>query len=340
VDQVHFWWSNEASALPVLQRAAAMNPDDSSVQVRLAHAEQRAGRSAAAVGAMERAAALSPGNLAVQESYGRSLIQAGRDADAYMQFQKIIARWPRSADALVNYGMLAHRLGHDGEAVDNWQRAVAVDPRQSNAQLYLAQTLDQQGELQAAARHYRSYLQIIAARQQENPGDIGPVLAALVKVADADTAVNRLNDALRGYTAAAGFAEKTGEKALESLALVHLADVQEKLGDIQETAQSYQRALQLDAGLSDGRGAASDWFNYAQFLHRQQQPERYTFAGLLHAENILPKTPGDELSAIAQAREESEARLGKDAASVRGNLETMVAESLSLQVPTRSTNTH
>src|SRR5580658_7627043 len=32
VDQLHFWWSSEASALPALQRAAKLNPDDSSIQ--------------------------------------------------------------------------------------------------------------------------------------------------------------------------------------------------------------------------------------------------------------------------------------------------------------------
>jgi len=42
VDQLHFWWSSEASALPALQRAAELNPDDSSVQARLARAEQLA----------------------------------------------------------------------------------------------------------------------------------------------------------------------------------------------------------------------------------------------------------------------------------------------------------
>jgi tetratricopeptide (TPR) repeat protein len=335
VDQLHFWWSSEASALPVLERAAALNPDDSSVQVRLAHAEQLAGQRDAALAAMQRAASLNPANLALQESYGRSLIEAGRDADAYMQFRQIIARWPRNADALVNYGMLAHRLGHDGEAVDNWQRAVDVDPAQANAQLYLAQVLDQQGELQAAARHYSRYLEIIAARHQKNLADIGPVLAAFIKVADADAASNHLSDASKGYGAAAAFAYKAGEKAMESLALVHLADLQEKQGDIHGVAQSYQRALQLDAGLSDARSAASDWFNYAQFLRKQQQPERYVFACLLHAENVVQNAPGDELTVISQARKESEARLGREAIAVRRELDETVTESLGLQVPAR-----
>src|ERR1700686_1765862 len=63
VDQLHFWWSSEASALPVLQRAAALNPDDSSVQVRLARAAQIAGQHDAALATMQRAATLNPANL-------------------------------------------------------------------------------------------------------------------------------------------------------------------------------------------------------------------------------------------------------------------------------------
>jgi tetratricopeptide (TPR) repeat protein len=332
VDQVHFWWSSETSALRALQRAAELNPNDSSVQVRLARAEQLAGRRDAALAAMQRAAAVNPASLALQESYGRSLVEAGRDPDAYVQFRKIITRWPRNANALINYGMLAHRLGHDEEAVDNWQRAVDADPTQSNAQLYLAEALDQQGELQAAARHYRVYLETIAARRQTNPGDTGPVLAALIKVADADAAINHASDASRGYRAAAGFADKAGEKALESLALVHLADLQERQNDIRGAAQSYQHALQLDTALSDPRSTASDWFNYAQFLRKQQQPKRFVFACLLHAENVLQKTVGDELTAISQARKESEARLGQEAAAVRRKLDETVTESLRLKV--------
>jgi tetratricopeptide (TPR) repeat protein len=334
VDQLHFWWSSEANTLPALRRAAKLNPDDSTVQAKLARAEQLAGERDASLASMQRAAEMSPANLALQESYGRSLIEAGRSNDAYAQFQKIIARWPRNADALVDYGLLAHQLGHDEEAVDNWQRAVDVDPSQSNAQLYLAQALDQQGQVQAAARHYRAFLEIIAARHDKNPADAGPVLAALIKVADADAAASHREDAAKGYRAATGFAEKAGEKTMESLALVHLADLQEKQKDVQGETESYQRALQLDASLSDQRSTASDWFNYAQFLRNEQQPERYVFACLLHAENLLQNVPGttEVLSVVSEGRKESEARLGKETPAVKRNLDDLVAQSLRLQV--------
>jgi hypothetical protein len=68
VDQLHFWWSSEANALPALQHAAALNPNDSSVQVRLARAEQLAGQRDAAPAAIQRAAAVNPANLALQQS--------------------------------------------------------------------------------------------------------------------------------------------------------------------------------------------------------------------------------------------------------------------------------
>jgi tetratricopeptide (TPR) repeat protein len=332
VDQLHFWWSSEASALPILQRAASLNPDDSAVQVRLARAEALAGKRDESLLAMRRAAGLNPASLSLQESYGRSLIEAGRDTEALAQFQSILEKWPRNTNALVNSGMLAHRLGRDEEAVDDWQRAIALDPSQANAQLYLAQALDQRGELQAAARHYRSYLEIAAAPNQKNPPDRAAVLAALIKVADADAAINHLDDARKGLTSAADFARQAGDNVLQSLALVHLADAQEKSQDFPAALASYQRALRLDAQLTDGDSTASDWFNYAQFLRRRVRPENLILACLLHAEVLLQGAPSEELNLIIDARKQSESRLGAtSSARVHRELNALLEQSLQLK---------
>jgi tetratricopeptide (TPR) repeat protein len=317
MDQVHFYWSSEADNLPALERAAKLNPDDSSVQMRLARAEALAGKRNASLAAVRRAASLNPANFSQQEAYARGLIEAGRVVEAYAQYQKMIARWPRSTDALVNYGLLAQRLGHEEEAIDSWQRAVAMDPGQANAQIYLAQALDQRGEVQAAARHYKGYLQIVAAHRDEHRSEGATVIAALIKVADADVAANHQDEALQGYNAAIQFAEKANEKVLESLALVHLADQEDNRGSAAGAAEAYQHALNMDAALSDPVSAGSDWYNYGQFLRRQRQPERLVFACFLHAEELVSKTPGAELATIQQARAESEARLGREAAAAR-----------------------
>jgi tetratricopeptide (TPR) repeat protein len=332
VDQLHFYWSSKTDSLPALQRAAKLNPDDSAVQMSLARAEAQKGDHDATLAALRHAAAVNPGNFSLQEVYARGLIENGRDADAYAQYRAMLERWPRDVGALVNYGLLAHRLGHEEEAVDSWQRAADADPHQSSAQLYLAQALDQRGERQAAARHFRTYLQIVAAHGEEHPGEAASVLAALVKVADADASINHANDAMRGYNTAVRLAEKIGDKALESLALVHLADLQEKQGDAGAAAESYQRALALDGALSDPRSAASDWVNYGQFLRRRQQPERLVLACFLHAENLVRGSPGEELSAIVQAREESERRLGHEAAAVGKDEDAAAKEAATLPI--------
>jgi tetratricopeptide (TPR) repeat protein len=330
VDQMHFYWSSKTESLPALERAAKLNPDDSSVQLLLARAEIASGNRNAAIEAFHRAAEISPESFSQQEAYARSLIEAGRGAEAYAQYEKILARWPRNIDARVNFGLLAQRLGHENEAVDSWERAVDADPSQGNAQLYLAQAFERRGEMQAAARHYRGYLQVAAAHPEEYHDKKSSVIAAFIKVADADGAANRLTEAQKGYAAAIDFAIKAGDRSLESLALVHNAELQEKVGDAAAAAQSYQRALAVDAALSDARGAASDWLNYGQFLRHQHQPERFVFACMLRAEKLLSAAPGDELSAVVQARTESEGRLGRDSTAVRLKSEALATEAFSL----------
>ena len=332
IDLLHFYWSSKADNLPALRRAARLNPNDSAVQMRLARAEVATGDHSAAVDALQRAASVNPGNFSLQEAYARGLIENGRDTDAYAQYRAMLERWPNNAGVLVNYGLLAHRLGHDEEAVDSWQHAADADPDSSSAQLYLAQALDQRGEHQAAARHFRAYLRIVSARGNEHPGEAATVLAALVKVADADASVSHAADALQGYNTAVRLAEKVGDKTIESLALVHLADLQEHRGDASGSAQSYQRALALDATLRDPRSAASDWVNYGQFLQRRQQPERLVFACFLHAEALLRDSPGEELSAIVHVRAESEARLGREAGAVRKDLDAAAKEAATIPV--------
>jgi tetratricopeptide (TPR) repeat protein len=330
MDQLHFYWASKADSLAALERAAQLNPDDSSVQLRLAYAESLAGERDASLAALQRAASISASSLPQQEAYAHGLIEAGHGADAYAQYKKILGRWPRNTDALVNYGLLAQGLRHEDEAIDSWEWAIDIDPGQTNAQVYLAQALDHRGESQAAARHYRAYLQIVASHKEEHRDETSTVIAAVIKVADADVAVNHRDEALQGYNAAIQFAETAKDKALESLALVHLADLQEKRGSTAAAAESYQHALAIDASLSDPVGAGSDWLNYGQFLRRQHQPERLVFACFLHAQELASNTPGAALTTIEQVRAESEARLGREAVIVRRSSNAIAKGALEL----------
>ena len=330
MDQLHFYWASGAGNISSLERAARLNPDDSSVQMRLARAETLAGNRESSLAALQRAASINPDNFSQEESYARGLIEAGRATEAYAQYGKILLRWPRSTDALVNHGLLAQQLGHADEAADDWQHAIDINPGQAQPQLYLAQALEQRGEMQAAARHYRAYLQIVAAHQEEHRGETATVIAALIKVADADSTVNHSTEALTGYTAAIHFAQQTRNQALESLGLVHRADTEEKSGSAWAAAQDYQEALKIDASLSDSLSAGSDWLNYGQFLRRQHQPERLVLACFLHAEDLVKATQGPAHTVISEARSESEARLGSGTAAVRRMSGPFLNEALAL----------
>ncbi len=329
-DSLHFYWANVPETVSALKHAVHLNPNDSSVQLRLAKAAEAAGDHDDALLALKQAAALNLDKVAVQEAYARGLITGGRDAEAYAFYQKLLTRTPDNVDGLVNYGLLAQRLGHEAEAMDSWQRAVELDPGQTNAQLYLAQSLEQQGELQAAARHYRIYLQVVSLHPAEHTAEGPMVVSSLLKVADADAAASKNKAAMDGYRAAEKFAAKLGNASLRSLAMVHAAEVQERLGETAEAAASYQQALLLDETQNEPHAAASDWFNYSQFLRRQQQPERLIFACLFRAEDLMSTTPGEELSTIVKARKESAARLGVQSRSVPANLSKLLSEALSL----------
>jgi tetratricopeptide (TPR) repeat protein len=329
-DRLHFYYANVAASLSDLKRAAKWTPDDSLLQLRLARAEASSGDKSAALQSLQHAAEVNLRDVAVQQAYAEALIQAGDYAQGYALYQRVLAIAPKNADALVNYGLLAHRLGHDTEAIDTWQRAVDVDPRQANAQLYLAQSLEQVGEQAAAARHYRAYLEDVAKEPDKHRGENHAVVSALIKVADGDASGGQLAAASQGYSAAIQFGQKSNDVPLQSLALAHSAEVLERMGKPAEAASSYQQALKLDEQTGDAKASAIDWLNYGQFLQRQKQSETLAFACFLKAEDLLRASPGSDLSAVIKQREATEARLGKEATAVRARLPEFLAEVASL----------
>jgi tetratricopeptide (TPR) repeat protein len=308
-DQFHFFYSSKADDTVALQRASQWNPNDSAVLTSLARLEMARGKSIDALESLKHAVEVNPANDNLQKQYAQGLIATKKTAEAYALYQRILAKDPAFAEGWMNLGLLAGQLGKDAEVVDDWQKAVEMEPQNASAQLYLAEALDQRGELQAAARHYREYLRIVGTRKEEHKNDQVVLLSALIKIADADAAARRDAEALAEYEVAVTKAEKTGLENLASLALVHLADLQDKQGNAAGALHSYQRGLALDQNLREPSSAAVDWFNYAQFLRRQTQPSQLVLACLLEAEQHAGSYSSQEGIAIEEAKREVETGL-------------------------------
>ncbi len=331
MDQARFYWASAEGRLPELERAARLDPYDSGLLARIARADQDAKNSPAAIDALTRALQLRPRARGLQAALAHELLLAGQYQEAFQRYQKLLEQYPNDVDALVNAGVLAQRLGRPAEAVDDWNRAITLDPSQAKAQLYLGDALSARGEEQAAARHYRAYLQLVTQHPERYSSDSHQELGAIIKVADAFARARQPAEAAIGYEAAVPLAEKEHDVAMESLALVHHAELAEAMGIHAQAAQFYQQALQADAAYNDAPSVASDWVEYGQFLRRRGQPERLVFACLLHAEQLIQAEPGSEHDAITKVREDSEARLGATAAAaVRRQPDVVLQEAASV----------
>jgi tetratricopeptide (TPR) repeat protein len=324
MDQIHFALGTNEGNLTALHRAASMNPYDSMLEARIATAETKAGRRDAAVAALTRAVAINPHNAALQHACARAMLEDGRFADAFEHYRKMLEMFPRDSDALLNYGLLAARLGHPDQAVESWEKAVDVNPNQANTHLYLAEALDQRGEHAAAARHWQAFLLLVASHPDDPLATPQQETSATIQLADDEAHINHAKEALTGYLSAIALAERAHDARLESLALAHLADLEERKGDVQSAALSYQRSLVLDATASDPLSEAFDWFNYGQFLRRHGQLEELAYACFLKAENLLGGAGGTDLKTIETIRRDVEGRLGKKAPAAHRDLTALL----------------
>jgi tetratricopeptide (TPR) repeat protein len=100
--------------------------------------------------------ALAPGRLPATAREANSAIAAaalektGRIAEARLAYSALLERWPANLIGLMGLGNTAYALGHPEEAEAAFRRATAAHPLAAAAFNNLAQTLADQGKLEAA----------------------------------------------------------------------------------------------------------------------------------------------------------------------------------------------
>jgi tetratricopeptide (TPR) repeat protein len=212
----------------------------------------------------------------------------------------------------VNYGLLAAKFQHPEAALDAWNKALAIDPTQVNAHLYLAQAYDQTGQPASAARHWKAYLDSSSAAASSDAAQKQAIIGTIA-LGDDETQLNQTADAMKRFELAREMAEQANQPKLQSLALMHLADAQEKSHNLAGALASYQTALKLDATAGDAFAEGLDWFNYGQFLRRRNVEDDLVYACFVRAESLMSAKPGTEFDTVQAIRRQFAAKLGKQA---------------------------
>jgi tetratricopeptide (TPR) repeat protein len=327
VDQVHYYLSLRNENLADLQRAARLAAYDTPVQMQLAQRAIDANQTDEAIAAWKRAMASSPSDPAPRNAYLQYLTSMQRYREAYEITRAAARRSPHDAQLLMNHGILALQLGHDQEALAAWQGAVANDPALADAHFYLGAELDRENKPADAVLQYEKYLGLVAQQGVANRPPAAKIIGAALKLADCQLRTNQPDVALKYFDLARRLAAQTGEKKLESFASVNQATLLAHRNQTQEAQQLFQRALFLDDALHDLTSEAADLYSYATFLSDAKYPPHLAYAVLMRAD-LLAQGAGAANPAASDLRKRLERQLGPQAAALRKDSNSALAEAL------------
>jgi tetratricopeptide (TPR) repeat protein len=332
VDQVRYYLSLHADNLQDLQRAAALNSFDSSLQMRLARQELKEGHAQPAEAALRKAIQANPADPGPRQGLLRFLIEQSRFDEAFSVTEASLKYAPGDPNLLLDRGLLALRLGQPDQAVDSWEQAIAADPGQMLAHLYLANELDHEGKAQAAAGHYKVFLSAVARQPATKRPEPEKVIAIALRMADCQARASQKALAIQSYEMAATIAAQTKQTKLESIADVNEAALQGEAGKLDQALQLYQHALQLDDSIGDRTSSAEDWLAYGRFLDGAGFPARLVYACLVKSATLEKALPeASQRQTLADASKQAEKRVGAEAAAIRRDPEPMLQEALALR---------
>jgi tetratricopeptide (TPR) repeat protein len=332
VDQTRYYLALHSDDLRDLQRAAAMNSFDSSLQMRLAHRAMESGQTQQAETAWRRALQTNPADPAPRQGLLRFLIDQSRFDEALNLTEASLKLTPNDANLLVDRGFLAQKVGHPELALASWNQALGVDQGQSLAHLYLADELDREGRAAEAAAHYNSFLEMIARQHGQDRPSPERLIAIVLRMADCQSRSAQTEMAVQSYRLAEKIAAQTRQTKLESVADVNEAVLQAKAGKLTDALQLYQQALRLDLSAGDDSAAAEDWLAYGRFLDDAGFPTRLAYACVVKSEELSRALPNPAVpESLVAERKQMEKQLGAQATSVRNDLEPLLQQAFALR---------
>ena len=145
-------------ALPHLEQAARLDPNDAHSHYSLGRGFDAVGRPQDAFAEYQAAVRLDEAYLDAQNDLGLSLVTQGQFAAAEQRFARAIAIDPSYASGYGNLGMLYARTGRPEKAIALCERALQLDPGLLQCNQTIATVLAGQGRFDAAIARLESLL--------------------------------------------------------------------------------------------------------------------------------------------------------------------------------------
>jgi tetratricopeptide (TPR) repeat protein len=329
VDQARHYFLHQDS-LTDLQRAAALDRFDSSLEMKLGRKEFEIGRTDDAIAAWRQAIEANPKDTGKRDEVLKYLAEQKRFDDAYALTQEALKHTPNDVNLLVNNGILADQLGHPEEAIESWKKALVIDPGQPGAELYLAGEFNRQNQAEAAIPHYLNYLQLVAKSGAQNRPPAGSLIAVVLQLAKCQEQARHVVDARQSYQLAETIASESGNSKLESLASANQARMEASQHNQADALRLYQRTLQLDRVNEDRRDEAIDWYDYAVFLRDAGFPARFSYACWMKAQNLASSINPGQFKPVTATDSDFNRALGSQAESIRRNPDPVAEQALHL----------
>lgn len=331
IDQTRFFLLLNDTNLSYLTYAEKLNPNDAIVKTRLALIKATPNNLEETINTFKSALLLNPYDLENQNRLAQILVENQRFEEAFNHYKEMSKYISLDANSYLNFGILATQLKYQEEAISYWQKSIELNPKQIIPHLYLADTYFGKAEYSKAIGHYESFLALAVEQPIEERSTPKELTLVVLKLSECYGQTNSSEQAIKYSKQALKIAEQSGDKALNSFALIKLAELMMIFEDLNNAILFYQQALKLDAEVQDNKVAAVDWFNYGKVLAKANASESMILTCFLKAESLVKDIPGEELTEISKARETLEKSTGIETAKIQQDLENYVNQALSLK---------
>ena len=221
-------------ALPALERAAELLPQDAEAHANLGSEHKARGEWAAALSSLRRSLAIEPRNPAALIDVADAERALGRAREAVPLYQRALQLDPRSPEGHNNLGNAFLELEDPAAAARCYRQALELRPNDAQVLCNLANALRQLGQLEEAMECNRRAIALAPGLAMAH-NNLGLLLAGRGQRAEA---IVSYREALR-----------LNPRYLE--ALNNLGNVLREQGELRQALDLFRRAVQLDESRAD-----------------------------------------------------------------------------------------